>query len=142
MVAYRRRQMVVTIIAVGVFAVFLYQYRQEQMYKRREAQVTKEYMSVILVAMEAFKMDNGRYPAGSMKNIMAILCGDNKHNRVYIHDRALLEEGEYRDYWGEKMHLIILSKDGKEYVKIISNGPNRLEEGGKEDDIVVTNESK
>jgi hypothetical protein len=98
----------------------------------------------LVLALNGFAKENGRYPKGTQAEIASLLRGENINGQNpkrldYIEAKAseLNPAGEFIDPWGVPYHIAC---DGGP--RIYSNGPNRTDEYGGGDDIISWREKE
>jgi len=98
----------------------------------------------LVLALNGFAKENGRYPKGTLAEIAALLRGEdvrgqNPKRLDYIESTTgeLNAAGEFIDPWGTPYHINI---DGAP--RVYSCGPDRADEYGGGDDISSWRDSK
>jgi len=112
-------------------------------------------MNTLLAALQVYESDYGIYPPGAMSNVVNALRNAprkefiNGHWNEYMeiseprrnifgipkYARALDSQNNYLDPWGTPFFLSVSDKDG---IEIRSFGPNRKDDGGRNDDLALS----
>ena len=121
---------VVVLVAAGVIAAVVVP-------PQRRLTKAEHDIDQLVLALNGFARENGRYPRGTTAEIAKLLLGEevkgqNPKHLDYIEAKSyeMNSTGEFIDPWGSPYHI---SCDGGP--RIYSDGPNRVDEFGQGDDI-------
>lgn len=99
---------------------------------RLQIRSTRSMLSMIVQALDAYRMDRGTYPASGAKSLAQALANSTNPYVTALPSGAINAAGEWTDGWGTPLHYAHRA-DGK--VILYSWGPNKRDDGGTGDDI-------
>lgn len=86
----------------------------------------------LLLGLRAYEMEFGKRPDGSLAQICAALRGQNPAQEAVVESYQINGAGEFVDPWGTPYQI-----DVKKQVRVLSFGPNRIDDQGEGDDILA-----
>jgi general secretion pathway protein G len=125
------RTMTVFIIIVSVILGVLMHLRGITLVDSKEVRAQQELL-LIKTALLLFREKNGRLP--TEEEGLQVLIDQSPNGKYFVNDHILT------DPWG---HSVVYQVSPKgDVFKLYSLGPNGIDEGNQEDNIIVTNQAQ